>query len=269
MRFLILMSTYNGEQFLIEQIDSILKQNDVDVFILIRDDGSQDKTVEILKQYEEKHPNQISLVLGENLGFSGSFHELTKIASEKYTFQFDYFAFSDQDDIWLPNKLKVAGDYLKQNDLNKNIPILYCSNLDVVDEELHKLRIMRNFEHFDRATSFVVCMATGCTCVFNAVALNQFANTFNVKLYFHDYWMYLMSLYGGRVIYDKHSYILYRQHGKNVIGLKKASLLYRLKKIMTLARKKGKNIYSNMANNILIYNNLHPIMGGVKLVHMN
>lgn len=230
MRFLILMSTYNGEKFLTEQIDSILKQNDVDVFILIRDDGSQDNTIDILKCYKEKYPNLISLVLGENIGFSGSFHELTIIASKKYALQFDYFAFSDQDDVWLPNKLKIAGDYLKQNSLIENIPLLYCSNLNVVDEKLQKLRVMRNFESFDKATAFVQSVATGCSCVFNVTALNHFADTFNIKLYFHDYWMFLIALYGGKVIYDKNSYILYRQHGNNAIGRKDTSLLGRCKK---------------------------------------
>lgn len=263
MRFLILMSTYNGEKFVAEQVESILNQQGVDFHLLIRDDGSQDNTTDVLKSYMEKHPDMISIIIGKNVGFSGSFHELTKIALDQYVSKFDYFAFADQDDVWLPNKLKAAEDCLRANDSMESIPILYCSNLDVVDEKLQKLRVMRNFEKFDKATSFVQSVATGCTCVFNAVALNHFANTFNIKLYFHDYWMFLIALHGGKVIYDKNSYILYRQHGNNIIGRKDASLLGRSKKIATLVRKKKrKNIYSNMAHNILIYNNIH-MEGGV------
>ena len=98
----ILMSTYNGEMFLEKQLDSILAQN-YPIELLIRDDGSSDRTVEIIKRYQKKNKN-ICLVEGHNLGVISSFFELFRIADESA----DYFALADQDDIWFPNKVERA-----------------------------------------------------------------------------------------------------------------------------------------------------------------
>ena len=90
------MSTYNGEKYIKTQIDSILEQDYREIFLAIRDDGSTDHTVEILKQYEEKYKN-ISVKQEENVGVIKSFFELVQNADENS----DYYAFSDQDDKWL------------------------------------------------------------------------------------------------------------------------------------------------------------------------
>ena len=97
----VVLSTYNGEKYVKEQLDSILKQTYKNVEIIVRDDGSKDSTVEIIKEYQEKHKN-IKLVVGENLGFIKSFFELLKIAEA------DYYSYADQDDIWVKNKIELA-----------------------------------------------------------------------------------------------------------------------------------------------------------------
>ena len=94
----VLLSTYNGEKYVGAQIHSILTQNYKNIEIVVRDDGSKDKTVEIIKEYMQKYSN-IVLHQGENLGFIKSFFELLKYEDA------DYYAFADQDDIWLPNKI--------------------------------------------------------------------------------------------------------------------------------------------------------------------
>ena len=96
----VLMSTYNGEQFIREQLESICSQNGVNVTLLIRDDGSKDNTLSILKSFEEKIPMRV-ITDGENLGPGNSFMELVYQAGD-----FDFYAFSDQDDIWKNNKLE-------------------------------------------------------------------------------------------------------------------------------------------------------------------
>lgn len=89
------MSTYNGENYLKEQLDSIFNQKEVEINLFIRDDGSMDNTVDIVKEYMVKYPNKINLIEGNNIGFANSFYYLVKI-NPKY----EYYALSDQDDIW-------------------------------------------------------------------------------------------------------------------------------------------------------------------------
>ena len=113
----ILMSTYNGEKYLDEQIGSILAQEGVDVTLYIRDDGSSDRTAEIIKYYCKSYHN-VSFTQGENLGVGNSFMQLVYDAKDVYY----YYAFADQDDIWLPEKIKMAADKIKES----KRPLLYC-----------------------------------------------------------------------------------------------------------------------------------------------
>ena len=101
----VLMSTYNGERFLKEQLDSILQQQDVDVRLCVRDDGSTDGTMDILLEYADA----IELTIGNNFGVGNSFMSMVYSAN----LESDYYAFSDQDDIWMPDKLISAVDELK------------------------------------------------------------------------------------------------------------------------------------------------------------
>ena len=103
----VLMSTYNGEKYIREQIESILNQKKVKVHLLIRDDGSQDSTIEIVKEYANKYPN-VSVYAGKNIGIGNSFMELLRNAPEA-----DYYAFADQDDVWLDGKLERAIELIK------------------------------------------------------------------------------------------------------------------------------------------------------------
>ena len=115
----ILLSTYNGEHYLNEQIESLVRQVDVNYKILVRDDGSKDSTHVILNKWQQL--GFLTWYRGENIGFAESFMDLVQKAPKA-----DYYAFCDQDDIWLPNKLKAAVEKLE---LLKSGPQLYCSNL--------------------------------------------------------------------------------------------------------------------------------------------
>ena len=105
----ILMSTYNGEKYVNEQIDSLLQQDHTNLEILIRDDGSKDSTVSILEEYHKENPN-IKLIIDKNKGVISSFFELAMKASEEA----DYFAFCDQDDYWKPQKISRAVNLLER-----------------------------------------------------------------------------------------------------------------------------------------------------------
>ena len=125
----VLMSTYNGEKYLKEQIESILNQENIEVDILIRDDGSTDNTLNILENYTQKYKN-IRYYTGENLRSAKSFMNLLFTVKE-----YDYYAFSDQDDVWKKNKLYTAVSKLKEG------YDLYGGKKSIVDSELNILNI--------------------------------------------------------------------------------------------------------------------------------
>lgn len=205
------MSTYNGEKYLREQIDSILAQEDVKVDLLVRDDGSSDGTIAILNEYKEK--KLLDWYDGGNLGPARSFLDLLNKAGK-----YDYYAFSDQDDYWMPEKLSVAVKKLAT--AKKGVPAVYFSNKEIVDEHLENGRMsdlvvpVVSFK-----SSIVRNIATGCTMVFNASLRDEVLKYQPKYLEMHDSWIYRVCLaVKGEAIYDNNAYIKYRQHGGNVIG---------------------------------------------------
>ena len=240
-KIFVLLSTYNGQNYLCEQIDSILSQENVKIHILIRDDGSTDDTPKILEKYERKYDN-ITVFEEKNIGCKSSFAQLMKYAQEPDV-RVDYYAFADQDDIWLPNKLASAIEMLDKED-NINIPVLYCSNLKVVDEKLNFVRFKypEKDSFVTKGESLVCSMSTGCTMVFNRTALDMFLSKLPEDFIMHDLWMLHTCIFLGKVVYDKDAYILYRQHGENVIGATmslKDLLRRKIKSIRTIYNQHG------------------------------
>ncbi|MCD8052483.1 MAG: glycosyltransferase [Lachnospiraceae bacterium] len=218
----VLMSTYNGEKYLKEQIDSILSQVDVDVRLVIRDDGSTDNTVGVIKEYSQRNSN-VEFTVGKNIGYANSFLTLIQMAGDS-----DYYAFSDQDDIWKKNKLSTAVDKIN------GIPyVVYASNLEMVSEN-GEFIAMKRFDNFKGSVGGVLSRnrLAGCTMVFGKDVKETITpvldnlihfNTFN---YGHDGWLLLCAiLYGGQIVVDENSYIRYRRHESAVTsshgGLKK------------------------------------------------
>lgn len=217
-RIIILLSTYNGETFIRQQLDSILNQAGVAPYLLIRDDGSEDSTCKILREYAELHPN-IKIYEEDNIGSTQSFMKLLAYANETYH-DVDYFAFSDQDDIWLKHKLAHAIDVLEQKKENEPTPQLYCSNLRIVDSNLSFIRYMHKEQEAerDKARSLVESFATGCTMVFNKEALRLACIAPSHEVILHDLLLFHICMFMGRVTYDSTALILYRQHQRNQIG---------------------------------------------------
>ena len=223
----VLLSTYNGEKFISEQLESLLAQHGIDVRILIRDDGSTDSTLDIIESYRAAHPDLIQIKSGLHKGFSGSFYSLVCESGDS-----DYYAFCDQDDVWLPDRLKTAVSMIDNDSL---IPEMYFSNATLTDSELRPVMSLYDDFSFPPLKSMRMTdnPSVGCTIVFNRKARDCFIMADENKIIYHDFWMYLICSYLGRVIYDDTCGVLYRQHRENVMGRldKKKIWISRIKKM--------------------------------------
>lgn len=205
----IFLSTYNGEKYIQEQLESLFKQKGVRISILVRDDGSSDRTVDILKKYQEN--GKIRLVCGHNEGYARSFLDLVKEDVSA-----DYYAFCDQDDVWLPNKLINAVKMIESSDADGSKPVLYASALQRVDTHLNMLPI-QDFKNLKLTlgAEFTRHRLAGCSFVFNNELRNLLKMSDGLKCS-HDRLATLLCLAcGGTVLFDHNSYILFRRHGDN------------------------------------------------------
>ena len=207
----VLLSTYNGERFLEEQLQSLAAQKGVELSVLVRDDGSSDSTTKILDKWQKT--GLLQWYQGENMGPAKSFLNLMQHAPDA-----DYYAFCDQDDVWLDCKLQKAAEKLDAFEAEK--PAMYFSKAQLVDAELHQLkRKVKDGYVFSFGQALIRNNAIGCTMVFNRTLLeliNGYAPSF---VPMHDYCLYLVCLaLDGNVIYDSNSCIMYRQHGENIVG---------------------------------------------------
>jgi glycosyltransferase involved in cell wall biosynthesis len=209
--FVVLLSTYNGEKYLAEQLDSLLAQDYADVRIEIRDDGSTDSTHLILDRYADRHKN-INVVRGDNLGVAQSFFRLLDAAGDEPA----YFAFCDQDDVWLANKLSRAASALSE--IDAQTPALYFSNFELVDEQLNHLGYPPPFRYIGFQNALVQNVATGCTVVLNRAARALVLSRLPEHVIMHDWWSYLVISALGKLIYDDTVTVKYRQHAANAVG---------------------------------------------------
>lgn len=211
----VLLSVYNGKTYLKEQLDSLISQEGVQTEIFIRDDGSSDESLQSLYDYSRNHDN-IKVIKGDNVGSAHSFMELIyEIASTNTSC--DYFAFCDQDDVWMKDKLCSAVNILKTQSEDK--PSLYMGAYQMVDSTLHPIPTVLKKPTINLPAALAANSATGCTMVFNKALLDFLASQSPKDFIMHDYWAYLVCLsVGGYVYYDETPHILYRQHDHNVIG---------------------------------------------------
>lgn len=237
----VLMSTYNGERYIKEQVESILNQEGVELTLLIRDDGSTDETLNIIKEIISKNSN-VSVYKGENLGTAKSFMDLINNAEEA-----DYYAFADQDDVWDTKKIISAIDKMKDKE---NEPTLYISALNIVDENLNEIEFRKVEGKFCLEGAMAKNFATGCTQVFNK-KLHTILKKYNPQfIVMHDSWVTRVCYaIGGNVIIDDNSYIKYRQHNNNLIGYKENSIR-KIKRQYNIAFKKKIRIRANIAREL-------------------
>ena len=228
-KVVVLMSTWQGERHVEQQMDSVLRQLPAGGIVIVRDDGSTDGTVQRIENFGDA---RITLIRGKNVGFVRSFFSLLDAAPDDA----DFVMLCDQDDVWLPHKISRAVAHLQRFD---GVPALYCSRLELVDEALTPLGLSPEWK---RGPSFRNALTenivTGCTCGINRAALplaRQYGNLNSI--YFHDWWLYLVVAAFGEVIVDPEPTILYRQHAGNAIGM--GSGLGRYLAILRFLRKKN------------------------------
>nr|BAM94793.1 glycosyltransferase [Streptococcus suis] len=215
MKIAILMSTYNGESFLEEQIESILNQTCSDnITLLIRDDGSTDKTVSILENYSKKNKN-IKYTVGKSEGAARSFITLLK-----ENMGYDFYAFSDQDDVWNSDKLQRGLSKIR----SINRPALYCSNCELVDENLKSLGRLTHRKVPTYNLVSILCLnscAQGCTSIFNRelAEIVQYNNLPETIIMHDSFITCLCAMIGGEIVYDHNSTMKYRMHNNNVFGM--------------------------------------------------
>lgn len=212
----ILLCTYHGQHYLAEQLDSFQAQSHSNWEVWASDDGSEDDTHAILEAYQQKWPvGRLSIHFGPAEGFAANFLSLTL----KTDIDADYYAYSDQDDVWEPDHLSRALDWLKT--VPANVPALYSSRTRYIFEDGFDLGFSILFK---RPPSFcnalVQSIAGANTMVFNRAALLLLRRTpSQLDLVSHDWWVYmLVSGCDGQIFYDSYPGVRYRQHGNNMAG---------------------------------------------------
>ncbi len=229
-RLAILLSTYNGGEFLSEQLDSILDQSVKDIVIVVRDDGSSDETMAILARYEKNYLERFCLLPSDdqNLGAKGSFACLMQYVLEnKQALGLDraYMMFADQDDIWVPQKVEYEFQRLLQIERRESslVPALVHSDLEVIDR--HGKCIAESFIAYqglkiDRGNLVNLALSnlvTGCTAVINEELANK-ALPMPTDAIMHDWWLAVTAAaFGAREFIDQ-PLVRYRQHDANAIG---------------------------------------------------
>lgn len=247
----VILSTYNGHAYISQQLDSLINQKGVIINLFVRDDGSKDDTVAIIKSYSEKF-NSVQIVEEPNVGATASFHRAARLALEKCE-RTDYYAFCDQDDIWLEDKLISGIETIAIESDDK--PNLYFSNLMMMnnDGELLGMLIDDSLVSCCRYNALAAIYAYGCTCIFNRVALQKFCMLSKEDYYiYHDNWMYAICSFLGTIKYDSESHIRYRQTGHNVSGEKKSGVKLWIHRInLLLFHTEDKRIYESIARALI------------------
>lgn len=234
----VLISTYNGEKYIIEQLESIEQQTYRDYHVYIRDDGSTDKTVHLVEQYvaENGLTDKYKIVVGENIGFSKSFSELLQIADEG-----DYWAFCDQDDYWYPNKIQNAVDWMKQE--KNQIPLLYHGGFEIGNEDLSiRNKYPTNRFCYTFRTSLTSNIFFGFSVVINRKLYEQLKRADFEKVKYHDWFAGMIVAAFGKYYMSDEVEAVHRQHNNNT------SPLYFFKKIPDgLKLLKGDDLYTRNA----------------------
>lgn len=236
----ILLSTYNGEKYLSEQLNSLFKQTIQNFILLVRDDGSTDRTIDIIKDYQMKYPSRIMLVedsLG-NLGSSRSFMKLLEYSNS------EYIMFCDQDDVWLPHKIELSLNKMKdlENIYSKNVPLLIFTDLVVVNDKLNIIsESFWRYQKLDPQISrdwrklLAQNVITGCTIMINKKA-KEVSLPYLVETMMYDHWIGVNVAKYGKVDWINRPTVLYRQHSSNVAGAHKYGIKYIIKKLIKIQR---------------------------------
>lgn len=242
----ILMATYNGERYIEQQLDSIIKQDDTNWRLLVRDDCSQDNTRQIIQRYQIRYPEKVILIPSTEPSGSAmnNFFQLLNYAEN------EYIMFADQDDVWKPDKIALT--LRKMHELEtqygKETPLLVHTDLCVVDETLHTINpsifAMQDMDYRrDKLNNLLATnIVTGCTMLFNQSILKMLNEKPKIAV-MHDMWIALVASAFGKIGFVRKTTTLYRQHNKNANGTKDVNSLNYIKNEISNIEKVKNNLY--------------------------
>ena len=252
----ILLATYNGEKFLPDQLESIIKQTYKEWKLLIHDDGSTDNTISILEKYANKYPDKIFLIEdnAKGLGPCFNFEHLLNHSTAQYVL------FCDQDDFWLPHKIEYSYNSIRvAEQIFPDIPIVFFTDKILTDENLNVIETSvwdihsvspSHCNYIDKM--LVKSIIGGNTMILNENA-RRICLPFPKEAIMHDWWVSLMVTIKGKCFYSSLPSLYYRQHSKNVIGVNKTKKLTNIifsfkaeqklyKKLYLMANKAGQKL---------------------------
>lgn len=218
-----MLPVYNGEKYLVEQLDSIVNQTYKNWHLYIRDDGSKDGSVQIMEEYEEKYEN-ITIIKDDigNLGVTKNVFELLKHSTG------DYIMLSDQDDVWFQDKIEYMLKLIRHKEKAQlKCPVLICSNAVVTDEKLNELHeSFYQCAYYDKRRIYFSNLLQrniiqGAASIFNRELLTLLKPILDKKVnktILHDHWIALVASAFGTVYMSGKKLMYYRQHERNLVG---------------------------------------------------
>ena len=204
------MSTYNGERYIEEQIESIFNQTISDqIKLFIRDDGSTDSTLQIIERLQKDY--KIDLIKGENIGVNQS----VRFLLERRDKSCELFALADQDDVWDRMKLQRAYSFYQ----GESAPFLYGSVSEIVDGDLNHIGYsMTPRKGVSYKNALIQNVIAGHTQVINNSMAEELLRCEYENILILDWWIYIVASSIGKIYFDEHAMVKYRQHGRNQIG---------------------------------------------------
>ena len=243
MKIQILMSAYNGEKYIEEQIQSLInnKKDDMQLSLLVRDDGSSDNTVSIVKKMQKQNLIDIDLLEESNIGVTKSFLKLIKMAPSA-----DLYFFCDQDDVWLADKISMAQKAMRDT----SVPELYIADYYLTDGELNIIEECA-FPKEKKHTLLQILFANvspGCAMAFNKALLREMRRVLPEDVPMHDLYALAVAYCSGKVYHIHAPLLYYRQHGNNTEGVQSKKInLKRIWKKQKSMMKKSENHTAELA----------------------
>lgn len=229
----LLLSTYNGEHYLSDQIDSLFAQSFTDWRLLIRDDGSTDRTQAIIDAYITSHPDKI-ILLKDEIGCVGTSQSYSHLLRQSTA---PYIALCDQDDSWISEKLAIQMNKMleEENKTGKDFPLLIntdlmvtTNTLDILSESLWSYQNINPVKMYPLKNLLIQNHVTGCTFLMNRALVNN-ALPIAEGAVMHDWWIALVASAKGKIISLSTPTVLYRQHKHNTVGAKKWCFMFVVK----------------------------------------
>lgn len=237
-RVAVLLSTFNGERYLPALLESLALQDFENFDLIVRDDCSTDETLTILKRFSERRPLRL-ISSDKNIGPARSFMELLDAAGGLY----DWYMFADQDDWWGVDKISRCVRALSASEFS-DVPALYCSTLQLVDESLEHVGFTKLPSSACRESALVENVATGCTIGINRLARLKVLTSLPEGYAMHDWWLYIVVTFFGKICFDPISSIKYRQHDANAVGAALSTAQDYKKKVMRFFKGLPRGVWS-------------------------